>query len=64
MNTKSIDILEINEIRLDETIFDWEISIPAYTLDRKDRYRHGGNVLLYTRTIINYKLIFEFVLTN
>ena len=25
MNTKSIDILAINEIRFDESIFDWEI---------------------------------------
>ena len=61
VNTKSIDILAINEIRLDETIFDWEISIPAYTLDRKDRNRHGGDVALYIRTIINYELICELV---
>ena len=59
MNTKSIDILAINEIRLDETIFDWEVSIPPYTLDRKDRNRHGGGVALYIGTIINYKLICE-----
>ena len=57
MNTKSIDILAINGIRLDETIFDWEISIPVYTLDRKDGNRHSGGVALYIRTIINYKLI-------
>ena len=61
MNTKSIDILAINEIGLDETIFDWEISIPAYTLDRKDRNRHVGDVAFYIRTIINYELICELV---
>ena len=64
MNTKSIDILAINEIGLDETIFDWEISIPAYTLDRKDRNRHGGSVALYIRTIINYELFVSLLLTN
>ena len=61
MNTKSIDFLAINEICLDETIFNWEISIPAYTLDRKDRNMHSGGVAIYIRTTINYKLICELV---
>ena len=61
MNTKRTDILAINEIRLHETIFDWEISVPAYTLDRKDRNRHGRNMALYIRTIIDYELICELV---
>ena len=61
MNTKSIDFLAINKICLDETIFNWEISIPAYTLDRKDRNMHSGGVALYIRTTINYKLICELV---
>ena len=59
MNSKSIDILSINEIRLDETIFDRQISIPGYIQARKDRNRHGGGVALHIRTTINYELICE-----
>ena len=37
--------------------FDWQISIPGYTLEKKDSNRHGGGVALYFRTTINYELI-------
>ena len=37
MSTKSVDILAINETRLDCTISNGEINIPGYVIERKDR---------------------------
>ena len=55
MLPKTVDILAINETRLDSSIQNGEISIPGYTLERKDRNRSGGGVALYVRDSINYK---------
>ena len=55
MLSKTVDILGINETRLDSSIQNGEVSIPGYTLERKDRNRNGGGVALYTRDSINYK---------
>ena len=52
---KTVDILAINDTRLDSSIQDGEVSIPGYTLERKDRNRNGGGVALYIRDSINYK---------
>ena len=37
-----LEILAINESKLDDSFTDGEISIPGYTIVRKDRNRHGG----------------------
>ena len=42
MLPKTIDILAINETRLVSSILNGEVSIPGYTLERKDRNRSGG----------------------
>ena len=55
MLSKTVDILAINETRLDSSIQNGEVSIPGYTLERKDRNRNGGGVALYIRDSINYK---------
>ena len=55
MLPKTVDILAINETRLDSSILNGEVSIPGYTLERKDRNRSGGGVALYIRDSINYK---------
>jgi len=34
-----------------------EISFPAYLLQRRDRNRHGGGVLMYTRVTLQVKLL-------
>lgn len=39
---KKVDILAINETHLDSSIQNGEISIPGYTLERKDRNRCGS----------------------
>jgi hypothetical protein len=41
---QTLDILAINETRLDSTIADKDISIIGYNVVRKDRNRHGGEV--------------------
>ena len=51
MKNQSVDILAINETRLDDTINDFEIEISNYTLTRRDRSRHGGGVAVYVRYV-------------
>ena len=46
MQHQYLDILVLNETRLDETISNSEISIDKYTLVRNDRTRHGGGVAM------------------
>ena len=59
MLPKTVDILAINETRLDSSIQNGEVSIPGYTLERKDRNRNGGGVALYIRDSINYKRLID-----
>ena len=47
MNSKCIDILAVNETRLDDTISGREVTVPGYVLEREDRNRDGGGVALY-----------------
>ena len=42
MNSKCIDILAVNETRLDHTISSGEVAVSGYVLERKDRNRNGG----------------------
>ena len=57
MISKPVDILAINETRLDCSFPDSAASIPGYSLDRKDRNRNGGGVALYIRNSIAYEII-------
>ena len=45
-------VIGLSETKLDKTIFDPEISIPNYSLIRKDRNRKGGGVACYIRSDI------------
>ena len=42
-----LEVLAINESKLDDTISDTEVYIPGYIIIRKDRSRSGGGVALY-----------------
>ena len=56
LNDNPIDVLAINETRLDSSITDCEVFIPGYEIFRRDRNtdgRHGGGVCFYVRTSIN-----------
>ena len=56
---KDIDILAINETKLDATIKDGELHLPGYDVVRKDREsngRNGGGVCICVRSNINFQL--------
>ena len=40
----SVDILAINETKLDESIKSSELHIPGYEFIRRDRSRNGGGI--------------------
>ncbi len=49
-----LDVLAINESKIDDSISDNEIKIPGYALCRKDRNRNGGGVVLYIRDCFSF----------
>ena len=49
-----VDVLSINETKLDESINDSEVHIPRYEIVRRDRNRNGRAVCFYIKTSINY----------
>ena len=49
----NIDVISLNETRLDVHIYNDELKIPEYKLFRKDRNRNGGGVALYIHSRIN-----------
>ena len=51
---KCLDILALNETRLDNNITNQDMFIQNYDLIRADRSRTGGGVCLYIRNSINY----------
>ena len=56
MTNKFIDLIAINETRLDPSITDNMISLDGYDVIRKDRSRNGGGVCIYLRGSISYKI--------
>ena len=55
----NIDILAINETKLDTTILNNEIHLSGYEIIRKDRYvngRSGGGVCIYIHYSLNYHI--------
>lgn len=59
MTSQKIDILALNETKLDATIRDNEIHLPGFDVIRKDRSangRNGGGVCLYIRNNLNYRV--------
>ena len=53
---RPIDILSINETRLDDSVVDHEVHILGYDIIRRDRNGNGGGVCFYVRSTINYSL--------
>ena len=52
MVNKPVDILSINESRLDGNILN-NVNIPGYNIYRNDRSRRGGGVALYIRDVFD-----------
>ena len=55
MHDKSLDILSINETRLDGSVDNNSIQLEGYNLVRKNRFREGGGVATYFRDHLNVK---------
>ena len=55
----SIDIISINETKLDDTIKSCEVHITGYEFIRRDRNRQGGGVDFYIKTSINFGLCYN-----
>jgi exonuclease III len=53
LEKEPLDVLSINETRLDETISTDTVSIPGYDMVAKNRNRQGGGVAIYYRSILN-----------
>ena len=54
-----IDILAMNETKLDATIKDGDVHLPGYDVVRKDcesNGRNGGGVCIYVRSNFNFQL--------
>ena len=59
MYDSKIDILLINETKLDSTIHDSDVYIPGFEIVGKDRRvngRKGGGVCIYLRTNLDYRI--------
>ena len=57
LDGQHIDILAINETRLDRSISDQDVNVVGYDVIRRDRTfngRFGGGVCFYIRLNINY----------
>ena len=55
MRENKIDILALNETKLDSKIEEEQVSIPGYTVLRCDRNSHGGGVAIYFRDTLNFE---------
>ena len=49
LTNKHIHIISVNETWLDDSVSDNEISIPGFTVFRKDRNCQGGGVAFYIK---------------
>ena len=54
MEDRAIDILGLNETRLDNTIADSQFDIEGYDIIRRDRNRNGGAVAIYVAQSLTY----------
>ena len=59
-----LDVISINETRLDKGILNSEIYIPGNEIVRRDRNRNGGGVCFYIKTAINYSLPTDLHINN
>lgn len=56
---KPLDVLAINESKLDQNDSDESIALTGYTVERRDRNKQGGGVCVYLRNAVNYKRRFD-----
>lgn len=56
MFSKDVDVLAINESRMDSSVPTGLIAIPGYTWVSKDRNRFGGGIGFFIRDTVNFRL--------
>ena len=59
LNDQNIDVLAINETRLNESISDQDVKVQGYDIIRRDRLTNGrfsGGVCFYIRSNISYSV--------
>ena len=54
MANEPLDILAINESKLDQRDCDQSVHLKGYNIVRRDRNKHGGGVCVYLRDTISY----------
>jgi len=57
LSNQCVDMLAINETKLDCSICDYEVTVGGYNIIRSDRSandRSGGGICFYVRSNINY----------
>ena len=59
-----LDVISINETRLEQGILNSEIYIPGYEIVRRDRNRNGRGVCFYIKTAINYSVCTNLNINN
>ena len=64
LTQSQLGILCLNETWLDNTITNSQIHIPGYVIERRDRNRCGGGVLMYIREDIDYELRTDIAAVN
>ena len=55
LDSEKLDIISLNEVKLDENVPNKLYEHPAYTLKRRARNIHGGGIMIYIRKC--YKII-------
>ena len=61
---KKLDVLALNETRLDSSISDELLAIDGYDITRADRNRNGGGVCIYIRCHVNYEKCSDLIRTG
>ena len=56
MSEQNIDLIALNETRLDRDVNDNRVKLDNYQLIRKDRNQYGGGVCIYLKNHINFKV--------
>ena len=55
LHDKKLDVLALNETRLDSSISDDLMNIEGYDILRSDRKKNGGGVCIYDMCHVNYE---------
>ena len=55
----NIDVMTVNETKLEPLVNNNEVHIPGYDIVRRDRNKHGGGVCIYIKNYLNFKIRYD-----